>query len=49
MNGTTIKRSAAKPNAGQEIITSLQEAIAWAGGEDVPVRLTARPQPIRSC
>jgi putative transcriptional regulator len=27
-------------SVGQEIITSLKEAIAWAGGEDVPVRVT---------
>ena len=27
-------------SVGQEIITSLKEAIAWAGGDDVPVRVT---------
>jgi putative transcriptional regulator len=37
---TKPKRSAAKHGVGQEIITSLKEAIAWAGGEDVPVRVT---------
>jgi hypothetical protein len=36
----TPKRSPAKANVGAEIITSLKEAIAWAGGEDVPVRVT---------
>ena len=34
------KKKAAKPSVGQEIITSLKEAIAWAGGDDVPVRVT---------
>src|SRR5438309_4908676 len=39
------KQSASKKtdgmrSVGQEIITSLKEAIAWAGGEDVPVRVT---------
>jgi putative transcriptional regulator len=28
-------------SVGGEIITSLKEAIAWAGGDDVPVRMTA--------
>ena len=36
------KRTAgAKRSVGQEVITSLKEAIAWAGGEDVAVRVTA--------
>jgi putative transcriptional regulator len=40
-----MKRRAAakhtsKSSVGREIITSLKEAIAWAGGEDVPVRVT---------
>lgn len=30
----------AKLSVGQEVITSLKEAVAWAGGEDVPVRVT---------
>ena len=34
------KKTGAKLSVGQEIITSLKEAIAWAGGEDVPVRVT---------
>src|SRR5437660_7577799 len=34
-------RTGAKRSVGQEVITSLREAIAWAGGEDVPVRVTA--------
>lgn len=29
-----------KPTVGQEIIASLNEAVAWASGEDVPVRVT---------
>ena len=34
------KRANAKSSVGQEITTSLKEAIAWAGGENVPVRVT---------
>ena len=39
------KRTAGKERireltVGQEIITSLKEAIAWAAGEDVPARIT---------
>jgi putative transcriptional regulator len=34
------KRSAVTNRVGQEIITSLKEAIAWAGGADIPVRVT---------
>ena len=34
------KRAGRQGSAGQEIITSLKEAIAWAGGEAVPVRVT---------
>src|SRR6266545_2472016 len=37
---TSNKRSGAKSRVGQEIITSLKEAIAWAGGENLPVRVT---------
>jgi putative transcriptional regulator len=37
---TTSKKTARKPTVGQEIITSLKEAIAWASGEDVPMRVT---------
>src|SRR5258708_8606639 len=33
-------RAAAKRSVGQEVIASLKEAIAWAGGADVPVRVT---------
>ncbi|HEV2446544.1 MAG TPA: hypothetical protein VGS58_11500 [Candidatus Sulfopaludibacter sp.] len=40
------KRSGA-PSVGQEVITSLKEAIAWAGGEDVPVRITRMEVPKR--
>jgi len=34
------KRTASTGSVGQEVIASLKEAIAWAGGEDIPVRLT---------
>ena len=34
------KKAGAKHSVGQEIIASLKEAIAWAGGENVPVRVT---------
>ena len=34
------RQTAAERSVGQEIITSLKEAIAWAGGEDVPVKIT---------
>jgi putative transcriptional regulator len=34
------KIAEAKERVGQEIATSLKEAIAWAGGESVPVRIT---------
>jgi len=37
---TTAKRAAGQRSVGQEIITSLKEAVAWAGGEDIPVRVT---------
>jgi hypothetical protein len=35
------KKAGGQPSVGEEIITSLKEAIAWAGGEDVPVRSTS--------
>ena len=38
---TASKKSGGQLSVGQEIIASLKEAIAWAGGEDVPVRVTA--------
>jgi putative transcriptional regulator len=34
------KTAGAERGVGQEVITSLKEAIAWAGGEDVPARVT---------
>jgi putative transcriptional regulator len=34
------KKAGRKGSVGQEIITSLKEAIAWAGGENIPVRVT---------
>jgi putative transcriptional regulator len=37
---TSRGRAGAKRSVGQEVITSLREAIAWAGGADVPVRVT---------
>jgi putative transcriptional regulator len=37
---TNSKRNPATPSVGQEIIASLKEAIAWAGGGNVPVRIT---------
>src|SRR5262245_44771819 len=39
-------RARQKRSIGQEVITSLKEAIAWAGGEDVPVRVTTVQVPI---
>jgi DNA-binding transcriptional regulator YiaG len=33
-------RASAKQSVGQEVISSLKEAIAWAGGEPAPVRVT---------
>jgi len=35
-----------KTTVGQEVITSLKEAIAWAGGEDVPVKVTTVQVPL---
>jgi putative transcriptional regulator len=37
---TESKRGGANRSVGREVIASLKEAIAWAGGEDVPVRVT---------
>ena len=37
---TAKKRLEADPSVGQEIIASMKEAIAWAGGRKVPVRIT---------
>jgi len=34
------KKTGRKRSNGQEIITSLKQAIAWSGGERVPVRVT---------
>jgi putative transcriptional regulator len=34
------KKGGAKAGVGEEVIASLKEAIAWASGEDVPVRVT---------
>src|SRR5438094_9478116 len=38
--GATSSKKAGRLSVGQEIITSLKEAIAWAGGENVAVRVT---------
>jgi putative transcriptional regulator len=40
MKNRTITKKTGKLTVGQEIIASLKEAIAWAGGEDVQVRVT---------
>jgi hypothetical protein len=45
-NKTAPRKNARKPSVGQEIIASLKEAIAWAGGEDVPVRTTTVQVPL---
>ncbi len=34
------KKKAQEPSLGQRIVKSLDEAIAWTRGEDVPVRVT---------
>ena len=34
------KKKLKEPTLGQRIINSLDEAIAWSRGEDVPVRIT---------
>jgi putative transcriptional regulator len=34
------KRIIGKRSVGTEIITSLKQAIAWAGGENIPMRVT---------
>jgi putative transcriptional regulator len=40
MKKTVMSKGSKTSSVGREIITSLKEAIAWAGGEDVPVRVT---------
>ncbi len=43
MTRKTKKAAAKRPagkSVGQEIISGMKEAIAWAGGESVPVRMT---------
>ena len=39
------KRTEGRRTAGQEIIASLNQAVRWARGEKVPVRITAVPVP----
>jgi hypothetical protein len=36
----TSKNARGKLSVGEEIIASLKEAVAWASGENVPVRVT---------
>ena len=36
---SSVAEAGGQFSVGQEIVTSLKEAIAWAGGEDVPVRV----------
>ena len=43
---TTPKKIAGKRSVGQEIIASLKEAIAWAGGENVPARTATLQVPM---
>src|SRR5208283_5610643 len=43
---TAPKKIAGNRSVGQEIIASLKEAIAWAGGENVPVRTTTVQVPM---
>ncbi len=42
-NSRTTKRR--KPTAGSRIIASLKEAVDWAEGKDVPVRVTTLKVP----
>jgi hypothetical protein len=44
MRASSEKRATSR--VGQEVIGSLKEAIAWASGEDIPVRVTS-PQKSR--
>ena len=39
------KKAQEKRTTGQEIITSLHQAVRWARGEKVPVRITTVPVP----
>ncbi len=40
MKRKVAKKKAKEPTLGQRLVKSLDEAIAWARGEDVPVRVT---------
>jgi putative transcriptional regulator len=40
MKKRVSSKKRATTSVGQEVIASLKEAIAWAGGEDIPVRVT---------
>src|ERR1035438_1371087 len=44
-NESKRRADARRTSVGQEVITSLKEAIAWAGGEPVPVRVTTVTHP----
>jgi putative transcriptional regulator len=37
---TAPGKAAGEGRVGEEVIASLREAVAWAGGENIPVRLT---------
>ena len=43
---TTKVKKPVKPTVGEEIIASLEEAVAWAEGKDVPVRVTTVDVPV---
>jgi putative transcriptional regulator len=40
------KETVTRASVGSEIITSFREAIAWAGGKDVPARVTTVTVPV---
>ena len=40
MKKRVSSKKRATTSVGQEVIASLKEAIAWAGGADIPVRVT---------
>jgi len=46
MRKTTANRARRTLTAGSRIIESLREAVDWAEGKDVPVRLTAVDVPV---
>jgi putative transcriptional regulator len=40
MKRTTSKNTSGTRSVGQEIVTSLKEAVAWADGKNIPVKVT---------